>query len=266
MLRGHRIAVVMPAYNEARHIAQCIDDVPRFVDLVVVVDDASRDDTAACALAKNEPRLRVVRHERNQGVGGAILTGYRVARASGMDVAVVMAGDGQMHPDDMPGLLLPVLGGEADYVKGNRRGWPNAREVFPRSRWWGIRALEVLTRWSTGLHELEDFQCGYTALRLAFLDKMDIASIYPRYGFPNDFIIHLTLLGGRVVERIVRPIYGGERSDLKIHRVIIPLLAILARGAARRISRATRVETSLVPLGQHDTAGPDAGQQRAGKR
>jgi glycosyltransferase involved in cell wall biosynthesis len=234
MLHAQRIAVVVPAYNEASLLARCLAAVPGYIDLVVVVDDASTDGTARVALQQRDRRLRVVSHPQNRGVGAAILTGYLEAREAGMDVAAVMAGDGQMHPDDLPGLLLPVLRGEADYVKGARLEWPGARQIVPPTRWLGIRALEVLTRWSTGLSALSDFQCGYTALRLSALDGLDLDRVYPRYGFPNDFLSHLATAGARIDERVVRPVYGDERSDLSIPRVIVPLLGIVARSWWRR--------------------------------
>jgi dolichol-phosphate mannosyltransferase len=170
-------------------------------------------------------------------VGAAILTGYRGAIELEMDIAVVMAGDGQMHPGDMPGLLLPLLHKEADYVKGNRLTWPGSDRIIPPSRLLGIKALQVLTRISTGLPQLHDCQCGYTAVRLSFLSRMDLDSVYPRYGFPNDFLNHLALAGGRITERVVRPIYNGQRSDLKISRVTLPILFLIARGTFRRLRK-----------------------------
>ena len=178
MLGGQRIAVVVPAYNEEERIVTCLGSIPQFVDFVVVVDDASTDDTFERGRSVRDPRVCLVRHTENLGVGAAIVSGYRAALGSGMDLAVVMAGDGQMHPDDMPGLLLPLLANEADYVKGDRRAWPKARRIIPASRWVGIRALETLTRLSTGLTTFHDFQCGYTASRLAILARLDLDQIF----------------------------------------------------------------------------------------
>lgn len=242
MLHGQRIAVVVPAFDEAEHIEACLRDLPPYVDAIVVVDDASRDDTAArarAALDARAPRVRsrLVRHAVNRGVGGAILTGYVEAAELGADIAVVMAGDGQMDPDDMPALLLPVLSGEADYVKGDRLAWPGGVGAMPRHRLVGIRVLETLTRVSTGLYDLHDFQCGYTALRLSLLPHLDLERVYPRYGFPNDFLNHLVLAGARVAERPVRPIYEGQRSDLRPGRVALPILWLLAKGTGRRCRR-----------------------------
>src|SRR5690349_21378871 len=124
MLQGARIAVVVPAFNEARHIAATLASVPAFVDDVFVVDDASTDATSSLALAHassaRDERVQVLQHARNRGVGGALKTGYRAAFAAGADAVVVMAGDDQMHPSDLPALLAPLLAGDADYVKGDR--------------------------------------------------------------------------------------------------------------------------------------------------
>ncbi|MBN1944268.1 MAG: glycosyltransferase family 2 protein [Bradymonadales bacterium] len=235
MLQEERIAVVVPAYNASRHIDACLASIPHYVDRIIVVDDASDDGTPDRLRQNGDLRLVALRHSQNRGVGAAILTGYLCASRLGMDIAVVMAGDGQMHPDDMPSLLIPLLRGEADYVKGNRLGWPGYQRIIPTSRLVGIRALSVLTRLSTGLSHLTDCQCGYTALRLRVLDRLPIDRIYPRYGFPNDLLNHLALARVRIAERTVRPIYDGQPSYLKIHKVALPILGIIARGTARRL-------------------------------
>lgn len=250
MLQGKRIAVVIPAYNEERYVVRTLESVPAYVDRIFLVDDGSTDRTADIATSCGEPRLTVLRHPFNRGVGGAILSGYCAAREADLDIAVVMAGDGQMHPDDMPALLVPILRGEADYVKGNRLAWPNADRVIPRSRRFGIRALGLLTRISTGLREMSDFQCGYTALRLRLLDEIPLARVYPRYGFPNDFLNHLVLSGARVTERVVRPVYDGQRSDLRITKVALPILLTLTRGTVRRAWFEARRGGTLRGLGK----------------
>ncbi len=138
MYRQLRIAVVIPAFNEAQAIGAAVATVPDFVDDVIVIDDASSDDTSARAEAVGDGRAEVIRHDENRGVGAAIVTGYRRALARGADVAVVMAGDGQMDPADLPTLLAPIAAGTADYVKGNRflhpavwREMPTARRTIP---------------------------------------------------------------------------------------------------------------------------------------
>src|SRR5688500_3324543 len=149
MLQGARIAVVVPAYNEARHIAATLATMPSFVDDVIVVDDASTDDTASRAAAWGDPRVRALRHASNRGVGGALKTGYRAAFSAGADAVAVMAGDNQMHAEDLPALLAPVLSGEADYAKGDRLSHAD-RGRMPVARFIGNHVLSALTRWCTG--------------------------------------------------------------------------------------------------------------------
>src|SRR5262245_38227541 len=146
MYRGLTVAVVVPAFNEAGAIARTVGAVPRFVDRIVVVDDGSHDATARLARRSRRRGLEVVRHPANRGVGGAIVTGYRRVLALGLDVAVVMAGDGQMAPADLPALLDPIADGSADYVKGNRFLSADVWRVMPATRIAGNILLSLLTR------------------------------------------------------------------------------------------------------------------------
>ena len=161
MFEGRTIAVVVPAYDEARLIAHTLRSIPRFVDAVIVVDDGSRDGTGR--IARNASRdLELIQHPRNLGVGAAIATGCRRAFVLGADLAVVMAADGQMAPRDLPTMLKPLLTREADFVKGSRLEWPGARRAMPWHRWIGNHALSLLTRFALR-SRTRDSQCGYVA-------------------------------------------------------------------------------------------------------
>ncbi len=143
MFRGQRIAVVVPAFNEADKIARTVRSVPGYVDHVLVIDDASGDATGKRARRSQRRGLEVIRHPENRGVGAAIATGYGRALELGADVTAVMAGDSQMDPADLAGLLGAVVEGRADYAKGNRFLWPQGWRVMPPSRLFGNLAALV---------------------------------------------------------------------------------------------------------------------------
>jgi glycosyltransferase involved in cell wall biosynthesis len=244
MFRGHLIAVVIPAFNEADKIAATIRSVPGFVDHVLVVDDGSRDATAAVARrAARRARRRggareveVLVHAQNRGVGAAIATGYARALALGADATAVMAGDGQMDPADLPGLLAPVVDGAADYAKGNRFAWPGGWRQMPAVRLGGSVALSWLTRAASGYWRLFDSQCGYTVASRRALEVIGPARMFARYGYPNDLLARLGAAGGRVVDVPVRPVYGPAwRSGLRPSRVALPLAWLLLRAFVARV-------------------------------
>jgi glycosyltransferase involved in cell wall biosynthesis len=241
VLAGKRIAVVVPAYNEERLLARTVTAIPAFVDLVVVVDDASTDRTAAVAVSLQGTRVRLERHAKNGGVGAAIVTGYRAALSASSDVVAVMAGDAQMHPDDLLALVTPVLSGDVDYAKGDRLGHPEVLRIMPAQRRRAGVALSWLTRHAAGIAELSDSQCGYTAISRDALLRIDLELVYRRYGYPNDLIGHLARAGCRIRDVPVRPVYAGESSGVRPWHVAV-ILALLARVAYLR----ARATTALV--------------------
>lgn len=235
MLNGKRIAVVVPAFNEADKIGRTIRSIPGFVDHVLVVDDGSRDATARTASRSARRGLEVIAHPRNRGVGAAIATGYRRALALGADATAVMAGDAQMDPADLLGLLGPVLANHADYAKGNRFAWPGCWRQMPPSRYLGNVILSFLTRLACG-RRVSDSQCGYTVASAAALRAIDPDAMFARYGYPNDLLGRLARAGARVVDIPVRPVYGVDwRSGIRIRAVILPLLFLLTRAFVRRL-------------------------------
>jgi glycosyltransferase involved in cell wall biosynthesis len=227
---GRTVAVVVPAYNEEALVASTVQGIPAFVDRVYVVDDGSKDDTAARA-QNADKRVEVIQHERNQGVGAAIVTGYKRALAQEVDVTCVMAADGQMDPDDLETLVRGVALGETDYAKANRLFTGQAWQLIPRTRYLGNAALSFLTKIASGYWHVADSQSGYTAVNLETLKLLDLDRIYRRYGFPNDFLVHLNVFNRRVRDYPSRPIYGvGERSGIKLRNVVPRISWLLLKG------------------------------------
>jgi glycosyltransferase involved in cell wall biosynthesis len=233
-LPNPRIAVVVPAFREEQRIGETVRRVPAFVDHVIVVDDASDDRTSARALAAGDGRVRLVRHRTNRGVGAAILSGYAEARVLGADIAVVMAGDGQMDPDDLPTLIAPILRDEADYVKGDRLRHPSVWREMPLHRLVGTATLAWATRHASGLSALSDSQCGYTAIGARAMDCVLREGLWARYGYPNDLLGIMARHGHRIREVPVTPVYRGEKSGLRAWH-LFTIGYVVGRVAVRRV-------------------------------
>jgi glycosyltransferase involved in cell wall biosynthesis len=236
MLEGKTVAVVVPAHDEEALIGQTLAGIPAFVDRIYVVDDGSRDATADGARAAGDPRVAVVVHERNLGVGAAIVTGYRAALADGIDVTCVMAADNQMDPADLERIATPVVRDEVDYAKANRLFTGEAWRVIPRHRYLGNAVLSLLTKIASGYWHVADSQSGYTAIGRPMLEQLDIERVYRGYGFPNDMLVHLNVWNARVRDIPSRPVYGvGERSGIKIRRVVPRISWLLVKGFLWRL-------------------------------
>jgi glycosyltransferase involved in cell wall biosynthesis len=235
VFRQLRVAVVVPAFNEAPQIDATLAGMPAWLDAVIVVDDASSDATAARARASCA-HADVLSHVANRGVGAAIATGYRRALAVGADVAVVMAGDGQMDPSDLPRLLAPIADGLADYVKGNRFLVSTVWREMPASRIVGNLLLSAATRVTSGYRHVFDSQCGYTAIQRRTLTALDLDALWARYGYPNDLLSRLHVVGARVVDVPVRAIYGARwKSGIDLRTVLHPLPYVLLRSWRDRV-------------------------------
>jgi glycosyltransferase involved in cell wall biosynthesis len=244
-----KVAVVIPAYNEERLIADTLRGIPAFVDHVVVVNDASPDKTAAAVLGVEDPRVELITHPSNCGVGGAIVTGYLRALEQGADLLVVMAGDNQMAPEDLPALLDPVTHAGFHYAKGNRFLHVQ-KQRMPRLRRLGSAFLSWLTRQVSGL-AVDDCQCGFTVLSASMARRLPLRDVWARYGYPNDLLILLAQHGAKVCDVPVKPVYGTEKSGLRPYHVLSIALRILRRGrhsaaAQRRIAAETSGGTSSV--------------------
>ena len=231
MFEGKRVGVVVPAYDEEALIGATLGAIPELVDRIIVVDDGSSDRTAERAVESGDPRVEVLAHERRSGVGAATLTGYRRAIADELDVVVVMNGDNQMDPEDLPKLVAPVARGELDYAKANRLASGQAWQLIPRTRFFGNAILSMLTKVASGYWHVADSQSGYTAVSREMLERLDLDHIYTNYGFPNDMLVHLNVWNARVRDFPSRPIYGvGERSNMRYRHVVPRIAWLLVRG------------------------------------
>jgi glycosyltransferase involved in cell wall biosynthesis len=230
VLEGKRVGVVVPARDEEHLIVETLAAMPALVDRIYVVDDASTDATAERAREVSDPRVEVIGHEQNGGVGAAIVTGYRRALDEGIDVVCVMAADGQMDPGDLETLAGAVARGEVDYAKANRLFTGQAWELIPRYRYLGNAMLSLLTKIASGYWHIADSQSGYTAIGRQTLAQLDLDRLYRRYGFPNDMLVSLNIWNARVRDFPSRPIYGiGERSGIRLARVVPAISWLLLR-------------------------------------
>ena len=239
MYEGKTVAVVVPAYNEEKLIGTVLDTMPDFVDLIIVVDDASSDCTSDIVTSYSRrlaDRLVLVRHTHNQGVGAAIVTGYKQALLRHSDVVAVMAGDGQMDPDDLARLVAPIARGEAEYTKGNRLFRGESWRMIPHYRYLGNAVLSLWTKIASGYWHIADSQSGYTAIARLALERLDLDCIYQRYGMPNDILIKLNVANFRIRDVSVRPIYDiGEVSGIRLRKVVPTISWLLLRGFCWRL-------------------------------
>jgi len=232
------IGVVVPAYNEEKLIGETLRAIPSFVDTVIVVDDKSNDATARIVrdIVETDKGLALIEHKENQGVGGAIITGYKKAVELGIDVTAVMAGDNQMDPRDLKNIVEPVARGAVDYTKGNRLFQGDAWNMIPHYRYLGNSLLSLLTKAASGYWHIADSQTGYTAVSLRALKKLNLGSIYKRYGMPNDMLIKLNQYDFKVRDIHVRPVYNiGEKSGIKLIKVIPRISWLLFKGFWKRL-------------------------------
>lgn len=234
MLQGKSIAVVIPAFNEEKLIKKTLTSIPNFVDEIHLIDDASSDNTLNAAKSLHLTKLSIHCHSQNEGVGGAIITGYKKCLKQNVDIVVVMGGDNQMHPDDLHPLLTPLLLEQADYSKGDRLSFKGVFKRMPFLRFMGNHGLSLLTKLTSGYFSVRDSQCGYTAITTSALNKLHLDAIYTRYGFPNDFLAHLYVIRARLAQVTVQPIYADEKSGISLFTAFFKVPAVILRSWAVR--------------------------------
>lgn len=236
MYKDHKIGVVVPAYNEELLIGETLDGMPPYVDVIFVVNDGSKDRTLEVIQEKqqHDPRIQIVNHSVNQGLGQSLIDGYLASSESDADIVAVMAGDNQMHPDDLPNLLDPIIVKDYDYVKGNRLLHLNISSM-PRYRFIGNSILTILTKFATGYYPLMDPQCGYTAIKNDTLRLIPIETMTRGYGYNADILCMLNIQRFRVIDAEVRPVYDREKSKIVLRKYIVKTTWLLTRLFFRRM-------------------------------
>lgn len=235
MYKSRRVAVVVPAFNEERFIGGVLSTMPAFVDRIVVVDDGSGDATARVVASVEDPRVTVLRSDRNRGLGAAMRLGYQAALEDGAELIAKMDGDGQMPPEYLSRLLDALTDDHADYAKGNRFLLVDSLKTMPRVRLVGNMVLTFMTKLASGYWHVFDPQNGFTAIRAECLRRLDLEAIYDGYFFENDMLIQLSLRDFRVEDVPVPARYGDEESGLNPLDVGLRFPYLLTRRFFERI-------------------------------
>jgi glycosyltransferase involved in cell wall biosynthesis len=235
MLQGWRVGVVIPARNEERFIAKVLENLPDWVDCAVVVNDGSTDNTQQRAMEARAPCEVIVLQGNGEGVGAAIDRGHRrlLEDLAHPFVSAVMAGDDQMNPDDLQGVVMPVIQGECDHVKGNRGLHDAGYKGMPRLRRWATAILAFFTTLAAG-QPVNDPQCGYTATSSEVLNEWDWKRSWSGYGYPNHWLIRLSEAGWKWTEVAVQSVYRDEDSGIKPGRFFLTVGPMMALEHHRR--------------------------------
>ena len=217
----HRVAVTIPSYKVRAHVLDVIASIPPRVQRIYVVDDKCPQHSGELVEEQcRDPRVRVIFHEENQGVGGAVGSGYRAAIEEGMDIVVKVDGDGQMDPALIPHFTRPIERGRADYTKGNRFYRPESLKGMPPIRLFGNAALSFINKLSTGYWSIMDPTNGYTAIHTSVLREMPLHKLEKRYFFETDMLYHLNTMRAVVHDVPMDAVYADEESSLKVSKVL----------------------------------------------
>src|SRR5215216_5477444 len=233
----HSIVAVIPCYRVEREIQSVLQEIPPYIKHIIVVDDASPDSTRdlVTASAKIDPRILLMRHPANLGVGGAMITGYKKALELGAQIVVKIDGDGQMNVEHLPRLLQPLMDGKADYTKGNRFRDFKSLQKMPFIRRVGNMGLAFLAKAATGYWHTFDPTNGFNAVRSEVLAQIPLEKIDRSYYFETSMLANLYLIGA-VVKDIPMPArYQGEVSSLLVHRILFEFPSRLIATFIRRL-------------------------------
>lgn len=230
------IAVVIPCYRVKRHILGVIAGIGSEVGSIYVVDDACPEGSGAFVTENCvDKRVTVIRHDKNLGVGGAVMTGYQAAIAAGAEVIVKVDGDGQMDARLIPNFIVPILAGEADYTKGNRFFDLEQLRTMPPMRLFGNAVLSLMNKVSSGYWDIFDPTNGFTAIHADAARHLPLSKISRRYFFETDMLFRLNTLHAVVVDVPMDAVYGDEVSNLKISRIVTEFVAKHVRNFFKRV-------------------------------
>ena len=215
------LAVVIPCYKVKKQIVNVINEIPTWVHAIYVIDDCCPQGSGAF-VQKNfsDDRIKIIFHKINQGVGGAVCSGYRAALEDKIDIVVKIDGDGQMNPALIPQFIRPIQKGRADYTKGNRFFRPASLRGMPLIRLLGNAALSFINKFSTGYWSIMDPVNGYTAINTRVLRELPLEKIEKRYFFETDMLYQLNLVRAVVHDIPMDAVYADEESSLKISKVL----------------------------------------------
>jgi dolichol-phosphate mannosyltransferase len=231
-----KVGVVVPSYRVKAHILDVLSRMGPECHAIYVVDDACPEGSGAFVEANcSDPRVKVVFNEFNQGVGGAVMRGYREAVFDGCDVVVKVDGDGQMAPELVPQFIGPILDGYADYTKGNRFFDLSEIAQMPKIRLFGNAVLSFMSKFSSGYWDIFDPTNGYTAVHARVIEHLPLDKISRRYFFESDMLFRLNTLRCVVLDVPMDAVYGNEESNLKIRSVVLDFLLKHSRNYGKRI-------------------------------
>lgn len=229
------ISVVIPSYKVSKYILDVIKDIPEFVNHIIIVDDKCPQNSGQIAKTSTDNRVIICYHEKNLGVGGAVITGYKKALELNSDIVIKIDGDGQMDVNYMQKLIQPILDGKADYTKGNRFTDFKALRAMPKVRLFGNSGLSFLVKAASGYWNLMDPTNGYTAINKHALEELDLDNIAKRYFFESDMLINLNIENAVVVDVEIPAKYGDEESSLSITKTLVGFPPKLFKGLCKRI-------------------------------
>ena len=249
MVEGDTIAVVIPCFRIGRQILSVIDKIPQIVNEIFVVDDGCPLKTGEIIMQENsDPRVRVIFHAGNKGIGAAMKTGYTAALASKHRIVVKMDGDGQMDPDKILKLTMPLTSNRADYAKGNRFSHPQDLQEMPKVRLFGNLALSLFAKVSTGYWHIFDPNNGFTAINSNTLEKMELSRVSNGYFFESDMLFNLGKENARVIDVPIAAIYKDEVSNLSVSKSIVEFAIKHLRNTIERMQHVSASGSSRIPL------------------